>query len=112
MHKDEELTIIPSSGNVFEDLDFKEPKRYLAKVQLAMRINSIIKTRKLTQKEAAKLLGVNQPKVSQLSTGDLDGFSMERLLSFLNRLDQTVDIIVRDKPKRSRKPAAINIAFV
>ena len=49
--------------------------------------------------------------MSALINGDLDGFSMDRLFAFLARFDQNVQIIIKDKPKSSRKPAVLNIAF-
>ena len=53
-------------------------------------------------------MGINQPKVSALIRRKLDGFSVERLIHFLNALGQDIDIIVRPKP-RSRKQAQINV---
>ena len=85
----------PSSGNVFADLNIPESSLYLAKAQLAHQICTIIQSRNLTQVEAAAILGINQPKVSALTRGNLDGFSSDRLFKFLNLLDQDVEIVVR-----------------
>lgn len=85
----------PSSGNVFADLGFAHADEELAKADLALRISQLIAGRKLTQKKAAALLGIDQPKVSALLRGKLAGFSTERLLRFLNTLGQDVDIVVR-----------------
>ncbi len=95
-----------SSGNVFADLDVAEPEEALAKAQLARVIGDIIARRRLTQAQAAELLGVDQPKVSALRRGQLVGFSTDRLLRFLNALDRDVEIVVKTKP-RSRKRAQI-----
>ena len=65
-----------------------------------MRIEVIIKKRELTQIEAAKILGMNQPKISALVNGRLSGFSIERLIHFLNRFDQNVKIVVSPKSGR------------
>jgi predicted XRE-type DNA-binding protein len=67
----------------------------LAKARLAHRICEVIGERKLSQTKAVALLGVTQPKVSDLVRGKLDGFTLDRLLKFLNRLDQDVEITVR-----------------
>ena len=107
----ENLTLVQSSGNVFKDMGFSDAEQYLAKAQLASRINTIIQSRDLTQKQAGDILKLRQPKVSALLRGDLDGFSMERLFVFLTRLDQNVQIIIKDKPKSSQKPAMLHIAF-
>src|SRR5262249_28961209 len=76
----------PSSGNVFADLGLENPEELLAKAALVQRIADIIAERKLTQAGAAKLLGIDQPKVSALLRGKLDGFSTDRLFRFLNAL--------------------------
>lgn len=92
-----------SSGNVFADLGIPEPEQALAKAQIASRICAIIHERGLTQAEAAKILGINQPKVSALMCGRLDGFSSDQLFRFLNALDQEVAIIIRPNPLPSEQ---------
>ncbi len=88
-----------SSGNVFADLGLPDADELLAKADLAIQISRIIEDRALTQAEAASLLGVDQPKVSALVRGRLEGFSMERLYRFLNALGQDIEIVVRPKPR-------------
>ncbi|HEX3655698.1 MAG TPA: helix-turn-helix transcriptional regulator [Pirellulales bacterium] len=83
-----------SSGNVFADLKLPDADEYLAKSELAVRIFKIIKHRRLTQADAGKLLGINQPKVSALLNGRLDGFSTDRLFRFLNAFGCDVQITV------------------
>jgi predicted XRE-type DNA-binding protein len=100
-----------SSGNVFEDMGFKDAKERLVKAELALKINQIIDKRKLTQVEAAKILHINQPKISAIANGRLADFSIERLIEFLNKLDQDVEIVIHDKPKRSKRPALFTVAF-
>src|SRR5262249_25385741 len=95
------IRIERSSGNVFADLGLKNPEELLAKAKLVQRIADIIVERKLTQVRAAKLLGIDQPKVSALLRGKLDGFSTDRLFRFLNALGRDVEILVR--PKRSQE---------
>jgi predicted XRE-type DNA-binding protein len=73
------VSIEESSGNVFADLGLENPGELLAKAELVQRIADIIAERKLTQVRAAKLLGIDQPKVSALLRGKLDGFSTDRL---------------------------------
>jgi predicted XRE-type DNA-binding protein len=82
------------SGNVFADLRIPSPEQYLAKAELAAKILKIIERRGLTQAAAGKLLGINQPKVSALLNGRLDGFSSDRLFRFLNALGCDVRISV------------------
>ena len=104
----EEIECEASSGNVFADLGIENPEEELTKAKLVWEIEQIIKKRKLTQVAAAKAMGINQPKVSALIRRKLDGFSVERLIHFLNALGQDIDIIVRQKP-RSRKQAIISV---
>jgi predicted XRE-type DNA-binding protein len=86
--------IYPGSGNVFADLELSDADEYLAKSELAVRTFKILKSRRLTQAAAGKVLGINQPKVSALLNGRLDGFSTDRLFRFLNMLGCDVRITV------------------
>lgn len=100
--------VLESSGNVFADLELDEPEEMLAKAELARRIGNILKRRRLTQAQAATLLGIDQPKVSALLRGKLGGFSTDRLLRFLMALDRDVDIVIKRKP-RSRKHGELRV---
>jgi predicted XRE-type DNA-binding protein len=82
------------SGNVFADLEIPNPEQYLAKAELAATILQTVQKRRLTQAAAGKLLGINQPKVSALLNGRLDGFSSDRLFRFLNALGCDVRITI------------------
>ncbi len=97
-----QLKYIKGSGNVYEDLGFKDSEERIAKARLALRISQIIDKRQLKQEKAGELLGINQPKISALMNGNLSGFSVERLINYLIKLDQDVEIVIRHhKPKRS-----------
>jgi predicted XRE-type DNA-binding protein len=99
-----------SSGNVFADLKIANPEEMLAKAELAQRICDIIAERKLTQANAAALLNVDQPKVSALMRGKLDGFSTDRLFRFLNALGRDVEIVIR--PARQAGKADTRVVTV
>lgn len=107
----EQISVQESSGNVFADLDIAEPEEALAKAEMARRISAIIRKRGLSQVGAARLLGLDQPKVSALMRGRLAGFSTDRLLRCLNALDRDVEIVIKRKP-RSRKRAHIRVIAV
>lgn len=92
-----------SSGNVFADIGIVNPEEALIKAQLACQINDLIKQKRLTQKAAAQLLGVDQPKISALSKGSLSGFSLERLFRFLSMLGQVITIKVTAQKRKSEK---------
>ena len=102
------MQIKESSGNVFADLGIVEPERALVKAELVRQICQVLTRRRLTQTEAAKILGVDQAKVSALVRGRLAGFSTDRLLRFLNILDRDVEILVKPKPP-SRRRAHIRV---
>jgi predicted XRE-type DNA-binding protein len=98
-----------SSRNVFADLGLPNPEEALAKAELAHKITVVIRDKGLTQVQAAKLLGVDQPKISALIRGRLSGFSLERLMRFLLLLGQDIKITVQASP-RSRSRARVLIA--
>ena len=103
---DHKEKIVPSSGNVFADLGLRDAEERQTKVRLATAINQLLHRRRLSQADAARQLGINQPKVSALLNYKLKGFSIERLMRFLTALDQDVEIVIRTKP-RSRRSARI-----
>lgn len=93
--KAEDILVEESSGNVFADLGLPDPEERLAKADLAIAIGREIDSRNLTQAEAAELLGVAQPDISNLVRGRLSGYSIERLTRLLNALGQDVEIRIR-----------------
>jgi len=94
------------SGNVFADLGLPDAAELDTRVRLAVEVNRLIKDKRLTQGAAAECIEVSQPKVSALKNYKLDGFSVERLMSFLLGLGQDVEI--RITPRRaSRAPGRI-----
>src|SRR5207237_8421736 len=97
----------PRSGNVFADLNIPNPDLALAKAALVQRIRHLITERKLTQIKAAKLLGLDQPKVSALVRGRVEGYSIDRLFRFLNALDQRVEIRIRPSVKSDEGRAVV-----
>lgn len=103
MARKSEIQVTPSSGNVFADLGFAEPEEELARAQLASRIQQIIKRRRLTQIAAAKLMGIDQPKVSALLNGRLSNFSSARLMRLLTVLGQDVEIVLRARPRTGER---------
>lgn len=99
--------VLASSGNVFSDLGLSNATERQTKVRLALAVNSILDLLALTQVEIARRLAVSQPKVSALKNYRLEGFSVEKLMHFLNALDQGVEIVIRGKPRTSRRAARI-----
>ena len=105
---DRRESVTRGTGNVFADLGFPDSGERQAKLRLAYALNQELEARKLPQADAAKVLGVTQPKVSALRHYKLAGFSVERLMNLLTALDQDIEIVIRRKP-RSRKAGRISV---
>jgi predicted XRE-type DNA-binding protein len=101
------ISVEKGSGNVFADLGLPNPDLALAKARLVQRIRCLIAERKLTQSKAAKLLGVDQPKVSALVRGRVEGYSIDRLFRFLNALGQQVVISVHPNSSKTNSTALV-----
>lgn len=93
-----------SSGNVFADMNVPDAGEALNKARIAHEVCELIHRQSLNQTEAAELLGVDQPMVSALMRGRLQGCSTDRLLRFLTALGQDVDIVIH--PGKSGPRAA------
>jgi len=97
-------SVTPGSGNVFTDLRLANAEEKQTKVRLAVTINQILASASLSQAAASEVLKINQPKISALANYRLDGFSVERLMNFLNALGRDVEIVIRKAPgKRAPK---------
>jgi predicted XRE-type DNA-binding protein len=92
-----EVLFEESSGNVFADLELANAGELKTKLRLCVEINRILDERGLTQAEAARVLGVNQPKVSALKGYKLEGFSVERLMRFATALGR--DVVIEIRPR-------------
>ncbi len=103
------MEMIESGGNVFADLGLQDSSALQLKSVVAQQINQIVAGRHLTQEQAAAILGVAQPKVSALRNGRLNGFSLERLMTFMLRLDRNVEISFKKK-STGNDPARITIS--
>lgn len=105
MGKKDVVKVTPSTGNVFRDLGFskEESEHLLVRADLLIHVQKVITSRRLTQAEAARLLRVTQPRVSDLLRGRIDLFSTDTLIDMLARLGVAVRLVV--KPGRSRKVA-------
>lgn len=98
------------STNVYADLGMADAEEMLIKAQLATKIGDIIKRRKLTQVQAAQLLGITQPKLSGLLRGQFRGVSETKMLECLTRLGRDVEIIIKSAP-RSRTEGHVTVVF-
>lgn len=98
------------TDNVYADLGFDNAEEMTIKAQLVTNIAEIIKRKRLTQTGAAELLGMSQPKLSNLLHGRFRGFSERRLMDCLVGLGRDVQIVVNAAP-RSRANGRLSIVF-
>lgn len=103
----EPVRVEQGSGNVFAGLGLPNPDLAVAKAELVQRIRELIAARGLTQVKAATLLGLDQPKVSALVRGRVEGYSIDRLFRFLNALGQRVEISVRPTANHAEACAVV-----
>ncbi len=94
-----EPLIEESSGNVFTDLGFstQEAANLVLRCELMDAVEKIIKENGWTQREAARTLGVHQPRISDLFQGHIDLFSVDTLVEWLDKLGKEVHLTVKDK---------------
>lgn len=89
------------SDNVFADLGLEDAPELKLKAAIVGQINSILRHRHLTQVQAAELLDLPQPKISALKNGKLRGFSLEKLLEIMVKLDRDVEISFSKSARKS-----------
>lgn len=101
------IDIKTSSGNVFADLGFPNSDEMLVKAELARKISASITALDMTQADAAKLLGIDQPKISALMKGKLTGFSLERMFRYLNTFGSDIEITVKPKSNNDARISVV-----
>jgi predicted XRE-type DNA-binding protein len=98
------IPIHKSTGNVFRDIGFThaEAAELTAKSKLISAIGETIKRRKLTQREAARQCGIDQPTLSKVLRGRMESVTIDRLMAWLAALGRTVEIHVRPYNAKAR----------
>jgi predicted XRE-type DNA-binding protein len=99
-----------SSGNVFADIGFANDQEMLVKANLALKISEIIAQLRLTQMEAALVVGMPQPKLSKLLRGQFHGVSETKMLECLNKLGRDIQIVIR-KANRDKRIGRTSVVF-
>ena len=91
------LKVTPSTGNVFRDLGFRreEAGHLLVRADLMIQVQKLLASRRLKQREAAKMLRVSEHRVSDLLRGRIDLFSTDALIDMLTRLGARVRLSVK-----------------
>lgn len=95
------------SGNVFADLGLPDADNLLLKSRLVAKIDEVIEKRGLTQAEAGRIMGLPQPKVSELRNGRTNDYSVERLYRLLNNLGVGVSVVLEELPDWTKGEVAV-----
>lgn len=90
------------SDNIFADLGIADAETHLLKAKLVSRLQSLIEGHRLTQTQAAEVMGIGQPDVSRMLRGHFRDFSVERLMRFLTAFGCDVDIVIHEKGKKAK----------
>jgi len=88
----EEIEIVRGSGNIYRDFDLPDADVRQTKVLLASKIANVLDERKLSSRQAEGLTGVDHSEFVRLRKPDLKRFTIDRLITILNKLDQNVDV--------------------
>jgi predicted XRE-type DNA-binding protein len=90
--------VTPAGGNIFLDLGFppEEAENLKIRSRLMGEMIRTIRERGLKQKKAAELFGVSQPRISDLTRGKIDEFSIDALINMLAHAGMTVDVSIRE----------------
>ena len=103
MNTNTEIAIEEGSINVYADLGYADAAGMQRKSQLAGEIGRAIKARRLTQEDAAALLGIDQSKVSRITRGQFRGVSEAKLMELVTKLGRDVKIVVSPVRRRTGK---------
>lgn len=87
----------------YEELNFRDADEMLLKAQLAMKITEILRKRRWSQQQAAKVLGLTQPKLSRMLRGQFRGISEIKMMDCLVRLGRGVKIVVGPESRKAAK---------
>jgi predicted XRE-type DNA-binding protein len=91
--------IVTGKSNVFEDLGFEpeEARNLKIRADLMIDLQGFIQSQNWSQAEAAMFFGETQPRISNLMTGDIDRFSIDKLVQMLDRAGMDIQILVKSK---------------
>ena len=96
--------------SVYHDLGLPDAEAMVVKAQLVTEIGDLIRRRKLTQSDAAELLGLPQPKLSTIRRGQFRGVSERKLMDCLTRLGRDVQIVIKAAP-RARAEGRLSVVL-
>jgi predicted XRE-type DNA-binding protein len=101
----DDIQLEHGSGNVYRDLDLPNPEVLQLKAKLAAQIIKVLDGRKLTVREAHDKTGIAAADFSRIRKARLGRFTVDRLMSILAKLDQSVEVSITVRPRRSVRQA-------
>ena len=99
MTHDDDMELIHGSGNVFRDFGMPNPEVEQLKAILAAKIIGVLDDRKLTVRRAHEATGFAAADFSRVRNAKLGRFTVDRLMTMLDKLDQDVEVSVTFKPR-------------
>ncbi len=93
------IEVVRGSDNVFADLGLADAEKLKIKSGLVIEIRKAMRRLDLTQQEAAKRMGLTQPKVSDMMRGDFTNLSERKLMDCLTRLGYDIEIKIKPAKK-------------
>ena len=93
----ERIKVIHGSGNVFRDVGYRNADLEQLKALLAAEIIKTLDREELTVRAAAELTGTAAADFSRIRNVDLDRFTVDRLMTIVNRLGRRVEVSVKVK---------------
>ena len=97
MNKD--IEIVHGSGNVFRDFGYPNSDIEQTKSILAAKIIGVLDDQELSIRKAEVMTGVNHSEFARIRRMKLDRFTIDRLISILNRLNQRVEFDIKLLPQ-------------
>jgi predicted XRE-type DNA-binding protein len=101
--------ITRSSGNLWKDLGRADAEEHFAKVKLVAEMSVIAKERELSVRKLAALLETDHGRLSELLRGRVKGYTLDRLIGYLNKLGKDVEIRVSDNPESAVREAELSV---
>lgn len=98
-HDEEELEVVHGSGIVFRDFADANAERLHMKAVLAGQITHALDARKLTVRAAAALTGFAAADFSRVRQAKVQGFTLDKLVGMLGKLDQDVELSINVRPR-------------
>ena len=104
--KDEKIELVHGSGNVFRDFGYANPDVEQLKAILAAEIIKALDRKKLTVRAAHAHTGIAAADFSRIRNADLGRFTVDRLVSIINRLGSRVEVKVSVRAIKTRGKVA------